>query len=78
MEGDCSLAVLFPDVDPAVRWEEALVAAGAARLREGGRLVAAASGTAVQRMEKARRPLHLVRSVRGHGRRALLLAKKTA
>ncbi len=78
VEGEYALAVVFPDVDPGVHWEEGVTAAGAVLLSERGRLVAASSGTAIQRMEKARRPLHLVRAVRGHGRRAVLLVRKPA
>ncbi len=75
LEGPYSLLVAMPDVDPEVDWEKALVEAAADLLEEGGRLIVASSGTSIQRMEKARRPLRPVRAVRGHGRRGLLLQK---
>lgn len=78
----CSLLVMFPDEDPAVRWEETILAEGAAFLAEGGALILAASSTSVQRAlhARARRTgpgagFRLLASSRNRGRRAVLLER---
>jgi 16S rRNA G1207 methylase RsmC len=78
----CSLLVMFPDEDPAVRWEETILAEGAALLEEGGALILAASSTSVQRAlhARARRTgpgagFRLLASSRNRGRRAVLLER---